>query len=176
MKIWVQNKNTKLVCDFAACALLRDNVQHHAEATARAGDFPCLHALADLVWSDEQQLLPAEALRDELGAAWRILEGIPYGRLAVSIHTRAALQGLLEPPAVSGTVLHSVTRWQLPKPSNPCETLGDLFHVLIFELFVLALQPLEGGFVGAGYEGRACSRDALLADELSSANAGRWRH
>lgn len=155
MKIWVLNKNKKLICDFVACALLRDNVQHHIETATHAEKFGCLHSLADVVWADEQALLSAALLRDELRTAWTALQGIPYGRLAISIHTRAALQGLLEPPAVSGTVLHSATRWPLPKPSHLCETLGDLFHALVFELFILTLQPLDGGFVGVGHEGGA---------------------
>ena len=158
MKIWVLNKNKKLMCDFVACALLRDNVQHHIEAATHAEEFSCLHSLADVVWADEQALLSAARLRDELQTAWTSLQGIPYGRLAISIHTQAALQGLPQPPAVSGTVLHSATGWQLPRPSQLCETLGDLFHALVFELFILTLQPLEGGFVGVGRDGGAVGK------------------
>jgi len=153
MKIWVLNKNKKLICDFVACALLRDNVQHHIEAVTQVEKFSCLHSLADVVWADEQALLSAAKLRDELRTAWTAIQGIPYGHLAISIHTRAAVQGLLQPPAVSGTVLHSATRWQLPKPSHLCETLGDLFHTLVFELFIIALQPLEDGVVAVGRDG-----------------------
>lgn len=150
MKLWVLNKNRAHACDFVSCALLRDNVQHHLEAGAVEDRFACLHALADLVWSDKHELLHAAKMRDELRTAWTALQRLPFEALAVSIRTRAALQGLAEPPAVSGTVLHSVTNWALPPPaSNPCNTLGDRFDSIVFELFVLTLQPLDGGFVRA---------------------------
>ena len=152
MKILILNKNKTLACDFASCALLRDNVQHHIEAGSADGRFPCLHALANLIWTAEPELLSAARMREELRAAWTALHALPFEALAVSIHTRAALQGLGEAPAVSGTVLHSATSWPLPPVSNRCETLGDRFSSIVFELFIAALQPLDGGFLRALHE------------------------
>lgn len=89
------------------------------------------------------------------------LEGKPYQSLAISIHTRAALQGFDEPPPIRGTILHSVTSWSLPLAKQKHGTLGDLFHAMVFELFIAALEPLEGGVV--------CAR-ALLPRSVRASN------
>lgn len=165
MKVWFLSNHGTVVYDFVMCALLRDNVQHHLEAGAPDGKFSCLHALADIVWAEREELLPAVAFRDELSAAWNGLSSLPFGKLAISIHTHAALQRLPQPPAVSGTVLHSATDWPLPIDSRPRETLGELLHTVVFGLLHLAREPLDGAFLCAcPCEARAVSLAATFGD------------
>lgn len=144
MKLWLLNNLGKASYEFVPCALLRDNALHHV-AGNDTDSFHCLRTLADLVWHDRQELLSALDFRSELERAWAGLRTLPSARLAISLHTQAALQGLSQPPAVTGTVLHAVTNWPLPIYVAPYETVGELLRGVVFDLFDATLQPLDGG-------------------------------
>ena len=150
MEVMISNQNHTLRCDGVACALLRDNVQHHLEDAVPGERFPAIHTLADSRWAEAAQALKARVLASELQTAWACLRDLPIESLAISIRTRAALTSAPVPPAVRGTVLHRLVRWPIPFELEELVTLDDLLGGLVAELVRVARDARAGDLLVTG--------------------------
>lgn len=114
-------------------ALLRDNVQHHLERGTQTPEFQELHRVAEAL-GGRRVTLNALRLRRELEKAQASLSGRPIEQLAVSAHTRAAINGVWPPDLEATTVVGPDARtigWLRPEMRNLDQAFGPLIRRLL---------------------------------------------
>lgn len=145
LEVIIFNQVRSIRCDYARCALLRDNVQHRLEQGLPSGHFAAIHALADSPWDTAPAIINPKALSSELEVAWPRLQDLPIESLAISLRTRAALTHAPAPPAVRGTVLRRMVQWPLPIDLSASKDLRALLGGLVSDLTRFAREAPRGG-------------------------------
>jgi hypothetical protein len=145
LEVIIFNQIRSLRCDYARCALLRDNVQHHLEHGLPSGRFAAIHALADSPWDTAPATINPKTLSSELELVWPSLRDLPIESLAISLRTRAALTHALAPPAVRGTILRRMVQWPVPLDLSTSKDLRALLGGLASDLARVAQEAPRGG-------------------------------
>jgi hypothetical protein len=145
LEVIIFNQVRSLRCDYARCALLRDNVQHRLEEGLPSGRFVAIHALADSPWDRAPATIDPKVLSSELEVAWPRLRDLPIASLAISLRTRAALTHAPAPPAVRGTVLRRMVQWPVPLDLSACTDLRALLGGLVSDLTRIAQEAPRSG-------------------------------
>ncbi len=117
-------------------ALLRDNVQHHAEGGVRSAAFEALHRAGDALGGGHVEVSARQLFR-ELQRAQAALGGRPIADLAISARTRAVIDRTWPVPEASGllTMLAReqgvVVPWLDPGMTSCDQVFGHLVRELI---------------------------------------------
>jgi len=115
MKLVIEGRAGRRICDWESFALLRDNAQHYIEGGAPSGRFAAMHEIERAV-DEGERIVDASRLRGEVLRAWSALWKVPLKEAAISLRTRAIMTGSAEPPACRGTVPAEQVGWPLPVP------------------------------------------------------------
>lgn len=155
MKLVIEGRAKRRICDWESYALLRDNVQHFLERGAPSPRFLALHSIERAIESGEQ-VVDAARLRGEVLRAWTALWEVPLAHAAVSLRTRAILTGSRRSPSRRATVVAARVGWQVPlagPPTSPVPSVAGRFIRAVLAatdsavdgdvLRIRALDPLQ---------------------------------
>jgi len=113
MKLVIEGRAGKRICDWESFALLRDNVQHYIEGGAPSARFSAMHEIEQAV-DEGERIVDASRLRGEVLRAWTALWKVPLEEAAISLRTRALMTGSAEPAPCRGTAPAQQVGWALP--------------------------------------------------------------
>lgn len=113
MKLVIEGRAGRRICDWESFALLRDNVQHYIEGGAPSARFAAMHEIEHAV-DEGERVVDASRLRGEVLRAWTALWKVPLEEAAISLRTRAIMTGSAEPSPCRGTVPAQQVGWALP--------------------------------------------------------------
>lgn len=133
-KIWIRGRLRDVSCDWAAAALLRDNVMHFVEGGVPSGRFPAIHALADAPSFPDRPLPPAADVADELAIVLPQLRRTRGSDLAIGLWTRAVMKRQRQLPSVRGTVSAREVGWEVPMKVPADATLEDVYRPFLHAL------------------------------------------
>lgn len=143
MKLVIEGRAGRRICDWESFALLRDNVQHYIEGGAPSARFAALHEIEHAV-DEGERVVDASRLRGEVLRAWTALWKVPLEEAAISLRTRATMTGSAESPSCRGTVPAQQVGWGLPIQAHPSCPVPRAAQSFIRAILALTTTVVDG--------------------------------